>query len=370
MHPDVARYHRQMLLPGVGPEGQARLARAHAAIVGCGALGCAAADHLARAGVGCLTLVDRDVVEWTNLQRQTLFSEADARDALPKAHAARRRLAEVNSGARLRDVVADLTPANAARLLGLHPADPEVPTPQVLIDGTDNFETRYLLNDLAVRYGTPLVYGGVVAARGMESTFLPRPLPSPSGDIGPTACLRCMFEDPPPLGSAPTCDTAGVLGPAVAIVAAVQAADALKILLGRPDLLSPTILDIDLWSNSRRRLTLQRRPDCPCCGRGRFDFLDRAPDADTALCGQDAVQIAAPAAVPHTLLGDLADRLRPHGAVERLGAMLVRTRLEHERADDGARPIHLTVFADGRAIVKGTTRPARARAVYARYVGA
>lgn len=351
-----SRYHRQLILPGVGPEGQAALRAAHAAIIGVGALGCAVADHLARAGVGRLTLIDRDLVERTNLQRQTLFSERDAAEGLPKAEAARRRLADVNSEIAIGAHIADLTGRNAeALLLGDGP-------PGVLVDGTDNFETRYLLNDLAVKHAIPFVYGGVVATRGMQMTIRPSATP----------CLRCLFEEPPAPGSQPTCDTAGVLGPAVAIVAACQASDALRLLLGHGEQIAPSLLEFDLWAGRRRRLDLAdgRRPECPCCGQRRFEFLERCDeDAATSLCGQDAVQVwPGGAGVQAIDLEALAGRLRAVGEVDLRGFML-RCTLQGEHAEGGER-LSMTIFRDGRAIVKGTTRPERARSLYARYIGA
>ena len=346
---DLHRYHRQMLLPGIGEEGQGRLMASTAVVVGCGALGCASADLLARAGVGKLILIDRDVVELTNLQRQCLFDERDAAEGTPKAEAARRRLAAVNSGITVQARVADLHAANAEELLA---------GAGVIVDGTDNFETRYLLNDVSVKRGVAYCYGGVVGTRGMQATFVP----------GRTACLRCVFEAPPPAGSTPTCDTAGVLGPVVQIVGACQAADALKVLLGRLDLLSGTLLDMDLWANRRRRVELSgARRDCPCCGGRRLEFLDgeRAGLA-TSLCGRHAVQVRPPETVRFDLPG-LARRLSPHGEFTAT-MFLVRGVLRGEQGEDG--PLGLTVFSDGRALVHGTDRPEVARGVYARYVGA
>jgi adenylyltransferase/sulfurtransferase len=359
---DIRRYHRQMLLPGIGEEGQRRLLASHAVVVGCGALGCAIGDLLARAGVGTLTLIDRDVVEWTNLQRQTLFDERDAVEGMPKAEAARRRLAAVNSGITINAFVADVTAANAESLIAPPPGHSV--TPSLLLDGTDNFETRYLLNDLAVKRGVPYVYGGAVGTHGMQMSILP----------GRTACLRCLFEEPPPAGTTVTCDTVGVLGPLISMVAASEAADAIKILAGLPDQVPAGLLDVDLWGNEVRRLAVGGpRAECPCCGRRQFEFLSGARAAGPAsLCGQDAVQIAAPAGAERIDLEVLAARLAPHGPFKALGRFLVRGTLAHERGDgsraDGA-PIELTVFADGRAIVKGTTRPEIARSIYARYVG-
>jgi molybdopterin/thiamine biosynthesis adenylyltransferase len=364
--PDISRYHRQTLLEGIGEDGQQRLASSHALLVGCGALGCTIADQLVRAGVGTLTIVDRDVVELTNLQRQSLFTERDAREALPKAEAAAARLKSVNSQVRVRAVVDDLTHRNAEAIL----ASPGGTSPSVLLDGTDNFATRYLLNDLAVRHGIPFVYGGAVATRGMSMTILPSP---PGSD--PTPCLRCIFPDLPVPGTAQTCDTAGILGPVAAIVASCQAADAIKVLLGRADLCSRTLLEFDLWSNARRRidLTNARDPECPCCGERRFEFLEGRLAQDAAvICtrtGGGSVQVApsresraAPLDLPA-----LARRLAPHGEFT-VNTFLLRGTFAHERSDS-AHPLELTVFRDGRAIVRGTTEPGFARAVYARYIG-
>ena len=219
------RYHRQTLLPDFGNEGQARLSSSHALVVGCGALGCAAADTLTRAGVGRLTIVDRDVVELTNLQRQVLFDESDAAEGLPKAEAARRRLAAINSCVTIHALVQDFNHRTAPRIAGLAGAAPT--PPDVILDGTDNFETRLVINDLAVKHGIPYVYAGAVGTKGMQMTVLP-----PALGGGPP-CLRCLVDRPPAPGVLPTCDTAGVLGPVISIVSGVQAAEALKILVGR-----------------------------------------------------------------------------------------------------------------------------------------
>ena len=354
----VGRYHRQQILPGVGDEGQERLARSHAAIVGLGALGSASADHLARAGVGRITLIDRDLVDHTNLQRQSLYTERDAAEQTPKAEAARRRLAEVNSEITLDAHIADLTPRNIEQLLaGPGPSG----RPDVILDGTDNFETRYLLNDLAVRDGVPFVYGGVVGTRGMQTTIRP----------GSTACLRCLFEDPPAPGTQPTCDTAGVLGPVVAIVAGCQASDAIRLMLGQGDRIPASLLEFDLWAGHRRRLDLTgaRRESCPCCGLGRFEFLAGDNASHTAtLCGQNAVQISPPDRPGRPLdLATLAKRLGEVSEV-RTTPFMVRATLPSSPQESQER-CTLTVFRDGRAIVSGTSLPDRARALYARYVG-
>ncbi|MAY73471.1 MAG: thiamine biosynthesis protein ThiF [Phycisphaerae bacterium] len=363
----TSRYHRQTLLPDWGDEGQARLGASRAVVVGVGALGCVIAEHLARAGVGRLTLVDRDVVERTNLQRQTLFTEADADEATPKAEAARRRLGEVNSEVGVEAVVADFRGRNAERLVGagsrasgpgsVLPDQPPVPGSRCLIiDGTDNFETRFVLNDLAVKHGLPYVYGGAVGTRGMVMVVDPRDEWRP--------CLRCLFRDVPPPGSQPTCDTAGVLAPAVGVIGSMQAAEAIKLMLGAGESVSRELVEIDLWVNTHRRVPLDgaRDPACPCCAERRFEFLDGdRGGGQVSLCGRDAVQVS-PGEGGRVDLPALAQRLAAHGSFN-ANRFLVRGTLEESA-------LSLTVFADGRAIVNGTDDPARARAIYARYVGA
>lgn len=350
MAASVDRYHRQTLLPEVGAVGQERLGQGRVLVVGCGALGCEQADLLARAGVGHIRIVDRDVVEPTNLQRQTLYAEADVGSA--KAVAAAERLRAVNSAITVEPNTADVTSENAEQLAEGCDA---------ILDGTDNFETRFLLNDASVKLGVPYVYGGVIASRGMAATLVP-------GD-GPhaTPCLRCVLPEPPPAGSVPTCDTAGVLGPAVAIVAAQQAADAMKVLLGRLDLLSGTMLDFDLFNNTRRRLRLADlagdRSACRCCGLGMFDYLDGSSGSDAVtLCGRGAVQVT-PSSKATIGLDDLADRLTSLGPCKRIGPLL------KAETSQGDKRYGLTIFPDGRAIISGTEDLAEARSIYARLIG-
>ena len=335
---DRERYSRQILFPGIGERGQESLARSHAAIAGCGALGSFHAAALARAGVGAITIIDRDYVEPGNLQRQWLFEESDAAAALPKAVAAGRRIAKINSGVRARGVVADLTAGNVAELLG--PAD-------VILDGTDNFETRYLINDFAVSRGKPWIYGGAVGSYGLTMPVIP----------GRTACLRCVYPDPPSLIQ-PTCETAGILNAIVAAVASFQVADALKILSGRADLVRGEITAIDVWEGGIRQI--QGRPpdpDCPCCGKREFPNLDESARPPVRMCGRNAVQI-------HERerpidLAELKARLEPLGEV-RAGEFALRFRIA---------PYEMTIFPDGRAIVKWTADTGVARSLYARYVG-
>ncbi|MFI4897228.1 MAG: ThiF family adenylyltransferase [Phycisphaerales bacterium JB059] len=349
------RYHRQTLLPGVGVEGQRRLAEAHAVVVGLGALGCPAADLLARAGVGRLTLIDRDVVELTNLQRQTLYTEEDAAAERPKAEAARRRLAGVNASVKVEAVIADVEPRTAEALV----LDGPQGRPGVLLDCVDNFETRFLLNDLAVKHGIPLVYGGAIATRGVSLTVRP----------GRTACLRCLFEAP---GRTPgeTCDTVGVLGPVATMIGAYQASEAVKALLGMEERLSRSALSFDLWTMERSRVDLceARDASCVCCGGGVFEFLDSSRASRTvAMCGQGSVQVRPGEGRGSVDLAALASSLQNHGTFS-LEEGVVRGELHAEPGEDGGR-VRLTVFSDGRAIVGGTTDPTRARGVYARYIG-
>ncbi len=328
------RYSRQILFRGIGERGQEALLRSHAAVVGCGALGSFHAAALARAGVGTLTIIDRDYVEPSNLHRQWLFEEADAAESLPKAAAAARRLASINSSISVRPRVADLTPSNAEELLG---------GAGVIVDGTDNFEARFLLNDFAVSRGVPWVYGAAVGSYGLAMPVVP----------GVTACFRCVYPTPPG-GAQPTCETAGVLNAIVSAVASIQVAAALQILVGETP--RARITTIDLWSGGIRQIdSPPRDPECPCCGRREFPYLEESSRGPVTLCGRNAVQVAGRAVD----LGQLAHHLAPLGQV-RSNEFAVRFAVDR---------YEMTVFADGRAIVKGTADPAVARSLYARYVG-
>jgi adenylyltransferase/sulfurtransferase len=336
------RYSRQVLFAGIGAEGQERLARARALIVGCGALGSAQAQLLARAGVGHLRIVDRDFVEPSNLQRQLLFEEDDARRALPKAIAARGRIAAINSGIEVEPHVADVDAGNIAALA--RDCD-------VILDGGDNFEIRFLVNDLSVRDGIPWVYGAAVGSHGLMMPVLP----------GTTPCLRCVFEDAPPAGTSPTCDTAGVIGPIIGLVASLQAAEALKILAGRREAVTPGLVIADVWEGRLDRMEAGAGPSdaCPACAKRRFDFLEgeRGSRADV-LCGRRSVQIS-PAVRGDVDLPALRARLEAFGEVV-VNDFLLRARLGEQE---------LTVFRDGRVIVGGTTDEALARSLVSRYVG-
>jgi adenylyltransferase/sulfurtransferase len=335
------RYSRQILFEGIGEEGQRRLRESRALVVGCGALGSAQVEMLARAGVGRLRVVDRDFVEESNLQRQTMFTERDARERAPKAVAAARRVAEINSDVVCEAEVADVNQSNVERL---------VEGCDVALDGTDNFATRFLLNDACVKRGVAWVYGAAVGGYGVTLTV--RPLKSP--------CLRCVFPEIPAAGSAPTCDTAGVIMPIISIVAAVQVTEALKLLTGRTESLHGGLMQFDVWRNEWRRISVgERVADCPVCALGRFETLEaEAGDLTTVLCGRNAVQVS-PRVAAKVDLDALALRLKAAGEVK-ANPYLVRLR---------AGEYELTVFGDARAIVRGTDDAVLARSLYARYIG-
>jgi molybdopterin-synthase adenylyltransferase len=332
------RYSRQVLFPAIGEAGQQKLAAAHVAVVGCGATGAAAAGLLARAGIGTLTLIDRDFVEESNLQRQVLFDESDARDSLPKAEAARRKIALFNSDTSVRSHVADLTPGNIHALLA---------GAGIVLDATDNFETRYLINDYAVEQRTPWIYSAAIAAYAVTMNILP----------AETACLACIFPEPPG-GTVETCDTAGILNTAVNFAASIAVTEALKFLTGAQSAMRRTLLSCNLWTNEWSEVSAAApRPGCDVCSARDFRHLRGEGRPHITLCGRNSVQIHEhhrPIDLPA-----LEARLKPHGQV-RFNQLLLRfTRGEHT----------LTVFADGRAIVQGTTDPALARSLYARFIG-
>lgn len=337
------RYSRQILFPGIGASGQQKLASAHVAVVGVGATGAASASLLARAGVGSLTLIDRDFVEPSNLQRQVLFDEADALESLPKAEAARRKIALFNSGVAVHAHIADLVPANIAELLD---------SADIVLDATDNFETRYLLNDFAVRQAKPWIYAAAIGAYAATMNIVPG-----GASSHPTACLACLFPKPP-TGPVETCDTSGILATAVNFAASIQVTEALKFLTGQPDLMRRSLLSFDLWTSERSEIsTTQPRAGCTVCGQQLFTHLAGEGRPHITLCGRNSVQIH-----EHHRPVDFAamrDRLSPHGQV-RFNDLLLR----FERG-----PHTLTLFADGRAIIQGTTDVTLARTLYARFIG-
>jgi adenylyltransferase/sulfurtransferase len=341
--PQLARYVRQIRFAALGESGQRRLAESRVLVCGCGALGSAAANLLVRSGVGRVRIVDRDFVELSNLQRQSLFDEQDAAAGLPKAIAAAEKLRRINSQVEIEPIVADV---DATNILGFCEGA------GAIVDGTDNFETRFLVNDAAIKLGTPWVYGGCIGGEGQTMTILP----------GRTACLRCLMPDCPAPGSTPTCDTAGILGPIVDLIAAIEAAEALKILSGNLAALSRTLTVVDLWENRLRQIDLAQlrdQTDCPACKRGELSWLAGKSGSHTAvLCGRNAVQLTHPDR-PRIDLDELAAKLLPLGPVSR-NQFLLRLKVES---------YELTVFPDGRAIIGGTNDIATARTVYAKYIG-
>ena len=334
------RYSRQILFSGIGEQGQERLRAARILILGCGALGSAHAESLARAGVGHLRIVDRDFVEPSNLQRQTMFTESDAENRLPKAIAAADHLRQINSEIEIEPQIVDVNYSNVESLL--YGCD-------VVVDGTDNFSTRYLINDACVKHNVNWVYGAAVGSYGVTMTVRPHQ----------TACLRCIFEDAPPAASAPTCDTSGVIMPIINIVSAVQVTEAMKLITGRTEDLHGSLMHFDVWRNEWRRIgTGTPRADCLTCGLAQYETLAGAVEGAAVLCGRDAVQIS-PAQPTRINFSSLAERLRRAGEVK-FNDYLLRFKTGN---------FELTVFQDARSIIRGTDEIATARSLYAKYIG-
>jgi adenylyltransferase/sulfurtransferase len=336
------KYSRQVLFAGLGETGQERLLSSSAVLVGCGALGTVVANLLVRSGVGRLRIIDRDFVELSNLQRQTLFEESDASQSLPKAIAAERRLRAINSDPQIEGIVVDLTPQNASGLLrgfGL------------ILDGTDNFETRLLINDAAISLNIPWIYAAAVGSYGLTMTI--RPVE--------TACLACLLEGDEGskvFGAEATCDTAGILNAAVGVVASIEAAEATKLLAGKPEALHGRLISCDVWSGKFQSLRVARNANCRACARREFIFLEGEAQPHITMCGRDSVQIHERGRKLD--LADLGRRLAAASPEVRGNDFLLRF---------GVPPYEITVFADGRAIIKGTQDPAMARSLYARYIG-
>jgi adenylyltransferase/sulfurtransferase len=335
------RYSRQVLFTEIGEEGQERLRTSRALIVGCGALGTAHAEALSRAGVGRIRIADRDFVEASNLQRQTMFTEQDAAERMPKAVAAASHISSINSEVEVEPEVVDVNHSNVERL---------ITGCDVVLDGTDNFATRYLLNDACVKHEVSWIYGAAVGSYGVTMTIVPHQ----------TACLRCVFEEAPPSASAPTCDTAGVIMPIISVVAAVQVSEALKLLTNHPEHLHGSLMQFDVWRNEWR--TINPGPpaaDCPTCALGQYDTLAAtASEFAAVLCGRNAVQIS-PARATKVDFPGLAARLRPNGEVN-FNDYLLRFRTGE---------FELTVFSDARSIIRGTDQVSTARSLYAKYIG-
>lgn len=340
--PTFDRYAPQMRYRPLGEDGQRRLARSRVLVCGCGALGSVLANTLVRAGVGAVRIVDRDFVEIGNLHRQAIFDECDVAAAIPKAVAAAEKLRRANSTVQIEPIVAHIDSANIQQLCeGV----------DVMVDGTDNFETRFLMNDAAVRLGVPWVYGGCVGAEGQTMTILP----------GVTPCLRCLLPECPSPGSTPTCDTMGVLSPIVGVIASIEAIEAIKILSGHRDAVSKSLTVVDLWQSRIRQIdvaALGNDVECPTCKRGEFPWLAGRQGVKTAvLCGRNAVQLTHPGVA--VSLDELAVRLEGVGPLTRNQFLLRLT----------VAPYEITLFADGRAVVHGTDDPTVAMAVYSKFVG-
>ncbi len=345
---NLDRYSRQMRVPGIGKAGQEKILASRVTLCGVGALGTVLANTLVRAGVGHLRIIDRDFVEPSNLQRQVLFDESDVTNNLPKSEAAAIKLRQINSRVNIEPVVADINRTNIEELC--KDAD-------LILDGTDNFEVRYTINDIAIKLNKPWVYGGAVGTEGMSFTIVP----------GQTPCLRCVFEKSPGPGDVGTCETAGVLGPIVGIIASFQAAEAIKILAGKLDSINRELFMIDVWSNTTRRMKIAplagRKGECPCCAKRVFDWLDGAEGTQTTkLCGRNSVQVT------QRMSGKLdfktlAKQLQSSGTVSANKFLL------KFQVTDGSEDYEFTVFPDGRAIIKGTDDSDRAKTLYAKYVG-
>ena len=332
------RYARQTRLPEIGMEGQRKLSQSSVLVVGCGALGSTLASTLVRAGIGFVCIVDRDVLELNNLQRQVLFDEDDVAAGLPKAEAAVSKLRKINSNVRVEGHVTDVTPKNIESLM----ADVSL-----VLDATDNFESRYVINDAAVKHGVPWIYGGVIGMTGMTMNVIP----------GKGPCLRCVFPTAPPAGSFPTCETAGVLNTIPAVIASIQATEALKILCGAQPSLQ--MVYVDIWKQSFRQMAVTRDDNCPACALRNFDYLSTEETAwTTTLCGRNAVQIT-PAGDTTLELEKLSLDLATMGEVMFNGSVLRFVVNDHE----------ILLFPDGRAMVNGTDDEKLARSLYARYVG-
>ena len=336
------RYSRQEIFTPIGRDGQERLRAARVGVVGCGALGSVLSETMVRAGIGLVRLIDRDIVEESNLQRQTLFTEADAAALRPKALAAKTRLATLNSDVTIDARVEDLTAENARDLLA---------GVDLYLDGTDNFDTRYVLNDLSIETNIPWIYGACVGSYGLV-------LPVLRG-ARKTPCLRCVLGDAPPAGSSPTCDTAGVIAPIVQVIAGLQGAEALKLLSGHPDAVRVGLTSIDVWSSQFDRIDLaETAPSCDACVSGIFVSREQT-EGEAFLCGRDAVQIRPPAKGLALDIDDFAVTWRALGDVT-LSEHVVRLREANSE---------MLLFRDGRALIKGTADLGRARAIYARLIG-
>ncbi|HHT9129924.1 MAG TPA: ThiF family adenylyltransferase [Candidatus Brocadiaceae bacterium] len=337
------RYARQILFYGIGKQGQKKLMEKTAVLVGCGALGCTSANLLVRSGIRCLKIIDRDYIEESNLQRQSLFDEEDISKNLPKAIAAQRKLQKVNSEIQIESLVADLNPSNIETLLK---------NTNIVIDGTDNFEARFLVNDYCVKEGIPWIYGACVGSMGLTMNIVPSKTP----------CLRCVLESIPPVGTTETCDTEGIIAPIASLIASIQVAEALKILTDNFDALSKGLLKVDLWRNEIKRLdveSVKEKSDCVTCKQRHYEFLSKDRySITTSLCGRNAIQILHPN-------GSKLDLARLAARLEKVGGVSFNSFLLRLKIDK----YELTVFPDGRSIISGTNDASVAKGLYAKYIG-
>lgn len=349
----LERYNRQVLLPFIGEEGQRKIGESTAVVAGCGALGTVIANVLGRAGVGHIRIVDRDFIEESNLQRQVLFDEQDCRENLPKAVAAARKLKSINSTINIEGLVTDINPGNIEEL---------IKDATVVVDGADNFETRYVINDACVKHGIPWVYGAAVGSVGLSMTIIPEQTP----------CIRCLFETSPPPGMTPTCDTAGVLGSVTGLIGNFEAAEALKICAGRLDEINKKLFQVDLWNGEMHQFKIAKArevADCPCCKQKNFEFLEgQGASTTTSLCGRNAVQINPKSGVKLDLT-ELAASLEGTSDITNVSANRFLLKFNAPGGDVPEEGLEITVFPDARAIVKGTKRVPVARTAYSKYVG-
>jgi len=341
---DISRYHRQYLFHKIKEDGQKKISSSRVTVIGCGALGTVLVNTLARAGVGFLRIVDRDFIELNNLQRQVLFDEDDIKENLPKAVAAERKARKINSQIKVEAIVSDVNFTNVENF---------IKDVDLVIDGTDNFETRFLLNDACVKHNKPWIYGAVIGSHGLTMTIIPNETP----------CLRCVFESAPPPELTPTCDTAGVIAPASMVIASLEATEALKFLSGNKKDLNKTLFSIDVWTHETKNFKLEglrEVTDCPTCKKRNFEFLTGDSAAKTtSLCGRNAVQVTRGDRVKLNF-SELAARFNQDGKAEYNSFMLKAT------TSNG---YEFTVFPDGRAIIKGTNDPAQAKTIYSKYIG-
>lgn len=335
----MERYSRQTVFKEIGEEGQKKLLKARVAVIGIGALGTVIANNLARSGVGFIRLVDRDFIDITNLQRQTLFTEEDVKGNLPKAVAAARHLQEANSEIALEPVCADVNARTAAGL---------IQDTDLVLDGTDNMETRFLINEACCKLGIPWIYGGALASYGATMNIIP----------GKTPCFQCLYPDIPTSGALETCASAGVLNMITGIIGCIESAEALKILTGNPHI-NTKLRYFDVWDYSFSGIELKRDPECPVCGKGRYNRLERNEGSNTSvLCGRGSVQVV-PAGPAHMDFGALAARL------EKLGRVRYNEYLLKFEKDE----LEITLFADGRAIIKNAVDENAAKSIYSEYIG-